>query len=206
MTIGAKPSPMLGFNSNVRYRGCVIHIQTEDSGRERPRVTTLLFVDGGQIVASRRSDYAALLADPELAVKLKQQMQDQHRSLLIELKSGQLDDKIEAMVGRLEPKATAAAPESSKRGPDVEMHGAHSLVDPLRAMAAKKEPARPSTLAEDEARRRAPKPPMRHRQSPSPDVSGLPKPQPGQGSLLGPGLDDASLNDVILSFISQEID
>lgn len=205
MTIGAKPSPLLGFNSNVRYRGCVFHIQTEDSGRERPRVTTLLFVDGGQIVASRRSDYGDLLADPALAVKLKQQMQDQHRSLLVELKSGQLDDKIEAVVGRLAPRAAVTEPSSSRRGADVEMHGAHSLVDPLRVMALKKDGAS-NTGADDEARRRAPKPPLRLRPSPSPEQGGVPKAQPGHSGLLGSALDDASLNDVILSFISQEIE
>lgn len=202
MTSGAKPSPQLGFNSNVRYRGCVFHIQTEDSGRERPRVTTLLFVNGGQIVASRRSEYADLLSDPDLAVKLKQQMQEQHRALLIELKSGQIDDKIEAVVGRLEPRATQAEGESSRQPSGVQMHGAHSLVDPLRAVALSKKPLPPT---DDDTRRRAPKPPIRPRPSPSHELPAMPAASLGSG-LLGQGLDAASLNDVILSFISQEIE
>lgn len=202
MTSGAKPSPQLGFNSNVRYRGCVFHIQTEDSGRERPRVTTLLFVNGGQIVASRRSEYGDLLSDPELAVKLKQQMQDQHRALLIELKSGKLDDKIEAVVGQLEPRATEAEREVSRHGSRVQMHGAHSLVDPLRAVALNKQPL-PAT--DDDERRRAPKPPIRQRQSPSPELAPVPAASLGSG-LRSQAMDEASLNDVILSFISQEIE
>ena len=44
------PPPLLGFNNNVRHRGRVFHIQTEDSGIRHARIVTHLFADGGRIV------------------------------------------------------------------------------------------------------------------------------------------------------------
>ena len=45
----------------MKHRGRVFHIQTEDSGVNRPHLITHLFVDGGRIIKSTRSDYAELL-------------------------------------------------------------------------------------------------------------------------------------------------
>ena len=43
-------SPQLGFNNNVRHKGRVFHIQTEDSGIKHPHIITHLFADGGRIL------------------------------------------------------------------------------------------------------------------------------------------------------------
>ncbi len=40
-----------GFNHNVKYKGQVFHVQTEDSGVENPHIITHLFL-GGNIVKS----------------------------------------------------------------------------------------------------------------------------------------------------------
>ena len=49
----AKRSPILGYNHNVRYRGIVFHVQTEDSGIINPHVFSHLF-HGGVILSSRK--------------------------------------------------------------------------------------------------------------------------------------------------------
>ena len=37
------PGAMVGgFNTNVRYRGRIYHVQTEDGGAESPQIVTLL--------------------------------------------------------------------------------------------------------------------------------------------------------------------
>src|SRR5882724_11426117 len=41
-----KRSPILGYNHNVRYRGLVFHVQTEDSGVASPHLFTHLFHTG----------------------------------------------------------------------------------------------------------------------------------------------------------------
>src|SRR5260221_8629349 len=47
----------LGFNNNVQYQGATYHVQTEDSGIDRPHIITHLFADGGRIIKSVRRNY-----------------------------------------------------------------------------------------------------------------------------------------------------
>ena len=51
-----KRSPILGYNHNVRYRGLVFHVQTEDSGVLSPHLFTHLF-HSGVIVSTRKYVY-----------------------------------------------------------------------------------------------------------------------------------------------------
>ena len=53
------PSPLLGYNNNVRHKNRVFHIQTEDSGLDRPHLITHLFADGGRVIKSHKRTYAA---------------------------------------------------------------------------------------------------------------------------------------------------
>ena len=51
-------APLLGYNTNVRHKGRLYHIQTEDSGVGHPHIITHLFADGGRIVGSKKTSYA----------------------------------------------------------------------------------------------------------------------------------------------------
>ena len=77
------PSPLVGYNTNVRHKGKLYHIQTEDSGIQHPHIITHLFADGGRIIASRKTSYAEFLGSGDLRTTVKKLMQDQHKSLLI---------------------------------------------------------------------------------------------------------------------------
>ena len=91
----AKPrSPILGYNHNIRYRGLVFHVQTEDSGIQNPHVFTHLF-HGGVILQTRKLVYDASAS--EEAVKAL--MQAQHKAVLKDLKRGLFDDKMDAYLG-----------------------------------------------------------------------------------------------------------
>src|SRR5262249_39038908 len=48
----------VGFNNNLKYKGAVYHVQTEDSGLDKPHVITHLFADGGRIIKSYKRSYA----------------------------------------------------------------------------------------------------------------------------------------------------
>ena len=48
-----------GFNTDVKYRGVVYHVQTEDKGTANPLIETLIY-KGGEILGSRRLPYADL--------------------------------------------------------------------------------------------------------------------------------------------------
>ena len=82
-------SPVLGYNHNVKYRGRIFHVQTEDSGPVNPRIFTHLYF-GGTILASKKHEYDP--AAPEDVVRAL--MQSQHKSILKELKSARHDDRI----------------------------------------------------------------------------------------------------------------
>lgn len=103
------PPPLLGFNNNVRHRGRVFHIQTEDSGIKAPRIVTHLFADGGRIIRTTRTDYSEHVGRDDMAQVVRKLMKDQHKAMFIALRAGELDDVIEQACGLL------LAPEPPRR-------------------------------------------------------------------------------------------
>jgi len=93
--MGASPSPLVGYNTNVRHKGKLYHIQTEDSGVKRPHVITQLFADGGRIIASEKTSYEEHVEAENLAVLVKQLMQEQHKRVFIGLRDGAYDEDAE---------------------------------------------------------------------------------------------------------------
>jgi hypothetical protein len=93
--------PVLGFNNNVRHRGRVFHIQTEDSGVKSPRIVTHLFADGGRIIKTARTSYSELVGRPDLSQVVRQLMKEQHKAMFTALREGALDALLEAACGPL---------------------------------------------------------------------------------------------------------
>jgi hypothetical protein len=88
--VAAKRSPILGYNHNVRYRGIVFHVQTEDSGIVNPHVFSHLF-HGGVIISTRK-----LVYDPDATEDVvKSLMQAQHKAVMKDLKNRFFDEKID---------------------------------------------------------------------------------------------------------------
>lgn len=85
-------SPLLGYNTNVRHDGKLYHIQTEDSGIERPHILTHLFADGGRVVASKKCTYAEYVGRDDYADHVKRMMREQHKAMFIELRDGVFDE------------------------------------------------------------------------------------------------------------------
>ena len=104
-----------GFNHNIKHRGQVFHVQTEDSGAEIAAITTHLFV-GGTILSSRRHTYAELRQLPDLRDRVRALMEEQHKAMLRSLVRGEFDHLIEGVrayqPGEIDagPTAPAAAP------------------------------------------------------------------------------------------------
>jgi len=76
-----------GFNHNIRYRGVLYHIQTEDSGIENPVVTTLLY-KGGTILSSKRTSYSDIVNSDKMEEVVREIMKEQHKLMLFDLKNG----------------------------------------------------------------------------------------------------------------------
>jgi len=106
------PSPLLGYNNNVRHKGKLYHIQTEDSGVNHPHIITHLFADGGRIIASRKTEYRQHLGAGNLQEIVKKLMQEQHKAMFIALRDGQLDHLLdEGGPQKAVPPATPSTPE-----------------------------------------------------------------------------------------------
>lgn len=105
------PPPLLGFNNNVRHRGRVFHIQTEDSGVRHARIVTHLFADGGRIVGTRRLDYTSYLGQAGMTAELRRLMKEQHKAMFLALRAGELDEEI----GRIFPEPPPLTSEQPPR-------------------------------------------------------------------------------------------
>ena len=91
-----------GFNTNIRHRDVLFHVQTEDSGVRNPHIITHLY-HHGTILASQKSQYAHLMDSAELEVEVKGLMEVQHKSMLKKLRAGGFDSVIDERLGHLLP-------------------------------------------------------------------------------------------------------
>ena len=82
-----------GFNTNIRYRGQIFHVQTEDGGKDSPSIITLLY-RGGAILFSKKTSYVDQLDDADRESIVRQLMEAQHSAMVQALKSGKVDAKL----------------------------------------------------------------------------------------------------------------
>lgn len=83
---------VLGFNHNLKYKGEVFHVQTEDSGVTNPHIITLLY-RGGVIISSKKTSYSDILKMDKLEVVVEELMKEQHKEMMRRLKAGEFDEK-----------------------------------------------------------------------------------------------------------------
>jgi len=89
-----------GFNTNIRHRGVLFHVQSEDSGRAHPHIITHLYY-GGTIVFSEKSSYASRVSEPNLEDVVRELMEGQHKAVLKRLRAGDFDEAIRERLGDL---------------------------------------------------------------------------------------------------------
>lgn len=78
---------IIGFNTDIKYRNEVFHIQTEDKGENNPTVETLVY-HNGEILLSRRISYSHFLKKTDARKRIKAMMKTQHDQVILELKGG----------------------------------------------------------------------------------------------------------------------
>lgn len=139
------PSPLLGYNNNVRHKNRVFHIQTEDSGVKRPHIITHLFMDGGRILKSVKTSYAEHIGKDKLGDVVRQLMKDQHKSMFRALRDGEFDAIVDEAIANPGKKSQPAmlAPKIVAR-PAVSSDGVESGPVTLRDLPPDEE--RPLTL------------------------------------------------------------
>jgi hypothetical protein len=96
---------LFGHNTNVTVNGLVIHVQTEDRGSNSALIDTTVY-HRGRVLHRRTNNYSDLLPlNPDREAALKVRLDDQHRTVLDELRSGALHVALPAT-----PPAPAPAP------------------------------------------------------------------------------------------------
>ncbi|HEY7215590.1 MAG TPA: hypothetical protein VIC28_13250 [Thermoanaerobaculia bacterium] len=82
-----------GYNTDVRHREVVFHVQTEDKGVSNPFIESLVYV-GGQVLATRRASYAEILAEGKDEKEIIALMDHQHRTMIAAIRHGKLDARL----------------------------------------------------------------------------------------------------------------
>jgi hypothetical protein len=174
--MGEAKKMVVGFNHNIKHKGNMYHIQTEDSGLENPHIITHLFV-GGNILASKKTSYADIVGAENLAQVVRELMEEQHKEMLRNLINGVYDDIDSAYAQR----AQSFQPgQIHADGRQVQMHAGVVL------------PTQPDELPPEVlAARQEPAPVMRN---------------DGAETLFGEDLiSEKSLDEVILSYLAEDL-
>lgn len=185
------PPPLLGYNNNVRHRGRVFHIQTEDSGVANPRIMTHLFADGGRIVKSTRTDYSEHLGRPDLVDTVRALMKEQHKAMFVALRGGELDDLIGFEPEAPPPSLVSAAVRAV----------AGSLTPSSRPAPATSKSQRPKNNPESGVQRAAD---TESRSYAAPRPATIFADAPVRDSLFGETVMEKSLDETILSYLSED--
>ncbi|HPA94866.1 MAG: hypothetical protein GX178_04595 [Acidobacteria bacterium] len=98
-----------GYNTDVRHGDLVLHVQTEDKGMNNPFIESVIYI-GGQVLAAKRSNYAALMAEGKGEQAVASLMEHQHRTIIAAIRAGRFDEKLTAQFGvRPTPRPTTEA-------------------------------------------------------------------------------------------------
>lgn len=78
---------LIGYNTNISYKGKVYHVQTEDSGLGNPNIVTLLYHQGA-ILHSKKTGYSHIAGSENLEELLRELMKNQHKEVIKQLIRG----------------------------------------------------------------------------------------------------------------------
>ena len=85
-----------GFNTDISVGDRVFHVQTEDRGPARPVIDTVVY-QNGRVLHRRAFDYELFAKSPDFTAEvLRQRVEEHHRAVIEDLRSGMLDAEIAA--------------------------------------------------------------------------------------------------------------
>lgn len=138
---------LTGYNQDVQTGDELLHVQTEDKGRDKALLETLVY-RGGTIIAAKRTSYAAQISagtlnDDDLSEILKKQ----HQIIVAILKAGKVEELIRASQKAAAKDAAeevppTAAPPNAAEVPPV------SEPEEIEVMALAPEPVLPEPVVD----------------------------------------------------------
>ncbi|EYF04225.1 Hypothetical protein CAP_4702 [Chondromyces apiculatus DSM 436] len=139
---------MLGFNNNVRHKGRMFHIQTEDSGIRHPHIITHLFADGGRILKTTKTPYAEHVGTPTMAETVREMMKEQHKAMFIALREGHFDRLFdEGAAKSVDPAKGDASKADASKADAPKADAPPAPAEPARAAPAPEPPPPPAPPA-----------------------------------------------------------
>jgi len=81
---------MAGYDTRVDFLGQAYLVQTQDKGLGAQYIESLIY-RSGQLLASKRAFYTALLGEPDFAGKIARMMEEQHKAILGQIVEGRYD-------------------------------------------------------------------------------------------------------------------
>jgi hypothetical protein len=135
-----------GFNTDVKHRNRVFHIQTEDKGESNPYVESLVYV-GGEILATKRTSYAEVVKAGRDDHAIQDLMEQQHRTMIAAIQRGRFDGpngSVQIPEG-MSPTSLEAATLTER--PEKEKTGKISKADKATAVATPAAPVPRATPA-----------------------------------------------------------
>jgi hypothetical protein len=198
-----------GFNHNIKHKGRVYHIQTEDSGPKNPHIITHLFV-GGNILASKKTEYTDILGAPDYEKTVRSMMEEQHKQMLRNLVNGVYDAVVTSTAYHLDGPApvnfTATSPTTSAMAGASAFKGLPSQASPVATTPAPLDFQRPSGGI-PVAGTPGPQP-----EPPPPEVVTAQTEQAEEKARVPPGtifgenlISEKSLDEVILSYLAEDL-
>lgn len=149
-----------GFNTDVKHKNRVFHIQTEDKGEANPYVESLVYV-GGEILATKRTSYAEVVRGGRDDHAVQDLMEQQHRTMIAAIQRGRFDGPNGAVqvpdgMSAPEPPQPAAAPAEAAAGippetPRVPPLDASTPIPPGRAALAEAAEKPPKAVRAEKA-------------------------------------------------------
>jgi len=231
MTGVSNKSPLTGYNHNMKYKGRIYHVQTEDSGLSSPHIFTHLFYDG-TILATKKTDYHHIVPLDDWADQVRQIMQSSHKEMMKGLLRGHYDEKIIEYLGSIEGKEEAIQPEPEKLKPSEQASQPpqpvqHPPSTPAQPPGGEKRPSvvvtSPVVMVSGKKSQSRPPEPLRPANSTKPqsheytvrggreDISspdGYKKPPENvPDNIFGDAetVDEKSLDEVILAYLSEDL-
>ncbi|HEY2517235.1 MAG TPA: FHA domain-containing protein [Polyangiaceae bacterium] len=141
----------VGFNNNMKFRDQVFHVQTEDSGLDKPHIITHLFADGGRVIKSHKRTYASEVSRADVSAYVRALMKQQHMEMVLMLREGKFDEILAGKrIGGMEllteaPNVDVRKISKGKKEPDELASPAEQIA---RAQFKVAEPPAPAAAAE----------------------------------------------------------
>jgi hypothetical protein len=178
-----------GYNTDVRHGEVVFHVQTEDKGSGNPFIESLVYV-GGQVLASKRANYADLLAGGRDEKEIVALMDHQHRTMIAAIRHGKFDSKLAAIL----PTRPKTAPQPNVATPESASGAAASPPAPVRSATPTPNPP-VSQMA-----------PVAARSAQAVVAPAGRTPTTGMPTMAKPAAPERTLDQVILEYLTNEAD